>query len=87
MATFRIRKVQKIGGVSYVESYSPLEWIIWQLFVLPYKVVWFLLKWSCIGSWYILKWTSIGVYDLTKYLYNKYKERKRESQTPQTIPA
>ena len=76
MATFRIRKVQKIGGFSWVESYSPGEWMFWQLLALPYKLAWFTIKWACIATWYILKWTSVGIYNLTTYLYKKYKERK-----------
>jgi hypothetical protein len=73
MASFRIRKTQRIGNATYVESYTPAEWILYNAIVLPFKICYYLIKWglqftifSLKNLFAFIKWISKITYEYIK---------------------
>jgi hypothetical protein len=78
MASFRIRKTQRIGNATYVESYTPAEWILYNAIVLPFKIWYYLIKCGLQFTFFslkhlfsLIKWISKITYDYIKIIREK----------------
>jgi hypothetical protein len=88
MASFRIRKTQRIGNATYVESYTPAEWILYNAIVLPFKIWYYLIKWGLQFTIFSLKHLFVFIKWISKITYDYIKSvRERKDLQFQEVKA